>query len=85
MAELVITRHARFAMELRRLSRKEIRAAVYNPDEIKDGKRPGVERRIAGPEGRRVVAVVAIERRHLRLITAYIDALRDQQVRGDED
>ncbi|NRA30025.1 MAG: DUF4258 domain-containing protein [Parvularculaceae bacterium] len=84
MAELITTRHARLAMERRGLSRRDVRAAVYDPDEIKDGKRPGVERRVAGPEGRRVVAVVAIERRHLRLITAYIDARPDPQISLDD-
>ena len=71
MVELITTRHARFAMERRGLSRRDVRSVVYGPDRVEDGRRPRTERRFRKVSGRTVVAVVALERRHLRLLTAY--------------
>ena len=84
MAELITTRHARFAMERRGISRKEIRASVFSPELTQPGKRPRVERRIAGLSDRRIVAVVVIERRFLRLLTAYIEGQNDPAEDLDE-
>jgi len=71
VAELITTRHARFAAERRNISRAVFRSVVYSPDVVEPGNRPGTERRIAMINGENVGAVVAIERRHLRLITVY--------------
>ena len=71
MVELITTRHARFAMERRGLSRRDVRSAVYSPDRIESGHRLGTERRFKKVGNFIIVAVVAIERRYIRLVTAY--------------
>ena len=78
MAELITTRHARFAMERRGLSRSDVRAVVYDPDRTEAGRRPRTERRLRKVSERTVVAVVALERRHFRLLTAYVLGEDDQ-------
>lgn len=73
MAELVLTRHARLAVERRGIKRGPLRRAVYHPDSTEPGKHWRTERRIArcGETGEVVVAIVRPTRRKILLITAY--------------
>lgn len=78
MAELIVSRHARMAVERRGLARGDIRACVYRPDRIAPGKAASTEVRCRMMEdGRTMVAVVHRSPRHFRLITAYVEGRRD--------
>lgn len=67
MAELVKTRHARLAVERRKIGRSELRAAVFYPDTVEKAKGFKLEKRRAAG----VAAIIYPTRRKLLLITAY--------------
>lgn len=79
MAELVLSRHARLAVDRRRIGRGELRSCVYHPDTVEKGRGYRVELRRKCIEGRVLTAVIRPTRRKLLLVTAY----RDQDPRGD--
>lgn len=71
MAELVLTRHARLAVDRRGISRGELRGCVYHPDEVTRGRHFGTERRQKRSGTGVLVAIVRPTRRKLLLVTAY--------------
>ncbi|MEO1656375.1 MAG: DUF4258 domain-containing protein [Pseudomonadota bacterium] len=74
--ELVLTRHAKLAVERRGIKRVWLRQLVHRPDSTAQGDRFRTEIwRLSVEElgGRTLVAIIRPTRRKLRLVTAYLE------------